>query len=91
MKIVITVMAEGRTLVGVQQEGTDPFIESLQTGNLGEVLAAVPAVVARAVEHFATEPKGKAYVAPTPLPRASAPAKPAAKAAPKQGSMTKMF
>jgi hypothetical protein len=98
MKIVITVMAEGRTLIGVQQDGTDPFIESQHTGNLDEVLKAVPGVVARAVEHFAAQPKGKTYIAPTPLPKASTPAKtPVAKAGPtkpaqpKEGAMTKMF
>lgn len=95
MKVVIQTMAD-RALVGVQDENTDPFLEPVQAATLEEVLAAVPGVVSRARERWATQPRGTAYQAPAPPPRqpvaaSAAPAGPVAPKEPKQGSMTKMF
>ncbi len=97
MKVVIQIMAD-RALVGVQDDNTDPFVEPIQAPALEDVLAAVPAVVARARERWATQPRGAAYQAPAPPPRAPAPAsttaaRPSAatNTEPKPGQMAKMF
>ncbi len=98
MKVVIQMIGD-KALVGVQDDNTDPFVETMQFATLEEVLAAVPRVVVRAKERWATQPKGTAYQAPAPppvnktataarTPTKSAPAKPAA---PKEGQMTAMF
>ncbi len=98
MKVVIQ-MTGDKALVGVQDDNTDPFVETMQGAALENILAAVPAVVAKAKERWATQPRGAAYVAPAPppppprTPVAAAPARvaPAKPAEPKQGGMTKMF
>ena len=95
MKVVIQIMGD-RALVGVQDENTDPFVEPVQAAALEDVLAAVPGIVSRARERWASQPKGAAYQAPAPPPRepvasGAAASRPAAPKEPKQGSMAKMF
>jgi hypothetical protein len=97
MKVVIQ-MTGDKALVGVQDDNTDPFVETMQFATLEEVLAAVPRVVVRAKERWATQPKGVAYQAPAPPPvrtptaaMTSTKATPAKPAAPKEGQMAAMF
>ncbi|KKN39331.1 hypothetical protein LCGC14_0744360 [marine sediment metagenome] len=77
MKVVIQMKGD-RALVGVQGDGTDPVVETLEAASLEELLAAVPGVVARARERWATSPRNPKYVGPPPPPPATpTPGKPA--------------
>lgn len=100
MKLVIQILG-ARALIGVQDDNTDPFVEPVEATEVGVVLTAVPGIVDRAKARWATQPRGAAYVAPTPPPvpprqpvtagaaaARSAPAKPAE---PKVGQMKSMF
>ena len=72
LKVVIQMKGE-RALVGVQGDGTDPVMETLEAGSLEAVLDAVPGIVAQARERWATSPRNPKYVGP-PLPPAPTPA-----------------
>ena len=76
LKVVIY-LKDGRALVGIQGQGTDPVLETLpDVSGLEAALAAVPGVVARARERWATSPRCPAYVGPptepTPAPARAA-------------------
>lgn len=78
LKVVLH-LKEGRALVGIQgrcpelAEGTktDPVLETVSANSLEELLAAVPAMVTRARERWASSPLNPNYqrpVAPAPPP-----------------------
>ncbi len=84
LKVVLQMWGT-RALVGVQGDGTDPVVETLEADSLKKLLAAVPGVVARARERWATSPRNPKYegpppppVAPASSPKLRAPAPPAA-------------
>lgn len=74
LKVVIQMKGD-RALVGVQGTNTDPVVETLPATSLNDVLAAVPEILARARERWATSPKNPAYVGPPPPPVQPAPAR----------------
>ena len=68
LKVVLH-MKGNRTLVGVQGQGTDPLLETVEASTLEEALAAVPGVVARAREGWAASARRPAYVGPPTEPK----------------------
>ncbi|MBA7633849.1 hypothetical protein ES703_41420 [subsurface metagenome] len=64
---------EGKVLVGVQQEGCDPVVKTVE-GNLDAALAQVPEMLTEAQEKWATSPKMPAYKPPAEPKPAAAPA-----------------
>lgn len=66
LKVVVH-LSGGQARVGVQEESTDPVLETLGAGTLEEALAAVPGVVTRARERWAQTPRNPKYEGP-PLP-----------------------
>ena len=80
LKVVVQMKGD-RAVVGVQGDGTDPVVETLEAASLEELLAAVPGVVARARERWATSPRNPKYEGP-PLPPPATPSQPAARRAP---------
>ena len=100
LKVVIHLWGD-RALVGIQQKDCDPVVEPVQGGTLDEVLAAVPGLVARARERWATSPRNPAYQGPPPPPQAprtpdtaprdTAVARSAGRRAAPQGGMNRML
>ena len=93
LKIVIQVKGT-RALVGIQKKDTDPVIEPIEAASVEEILTAVPGILARAREKWATSPKNPKYEGPAiekpPAPvtqRQPVTAKPAASAQNPQKSM----
>jgi hypothetical protein len=91
LKVVIQMKGE-RALVGVQGDGTDPVMETLEAGSLEAVLDAVPGIVAQARERWATSPRNPKYEGP-PAPPAPTPApgQPARRAAAPRVETPRMF
>lgn len=58
-------------LVGVMQDGCDPFIRTV-TGDLAAALEAVPGYLREAQEHWAVSPKNPAHVPAVPAKPAAA-------------------
>ncbi len=80
LKVVLQIWGT-RAIVGIQGTNTDPVVETLETASLEELLAAVPGVLARARERWATSPRNPKYVGPpAPPPATPAPGKPAGRA-----------
>ncbi len=71
LKIVVYVRDSG-AMIGVQQDGTDPIMETSLGANLETALGAVPTVVAMAQKRWETDPKRPAYQGPAPAPRPAA-------------------
>ena len=95
LKVVIHLWGD-RALVGIQQKDCDPVVEPVQAATLQEVLAAVPGLVARARERWATSPRNPAYQGPPPpppppRPQTTAVARPAGRPAAPQGGMSRML
>jgi len=67
LKVVIQMKGD-RALVGVQGTNTDPVVEVLPATSLNDVLSAVPGILARARERWATSPKNPAYQRPPEPP-----------------------
>ena len=89
LKIVVQMKGD-RALVGVQGTNTDPVVETLAATSLNDVLAAIPGILARARERWATSPKNPDYVGPTP-PAAPAPAPSRGLAAPQRTENQQRF
>ena len=68
LKVVIQLKGD-RALVGVQGTNTDPVVEVLAATSLNDVLSAVPGILDRARERWATSPKNPAYKGPPPPPQ----------------------
>ena len=90
LKVVIH-LTEGHASVGVVEgTGKDPFMEAMPAGSLEEVLQAVPGVVGRARERWASSPRNPAYQGPplpAPAPVAPVPARTPVPARPAQRRM----
>lgn len=54
---------DGSVLVGVMQEGCDPFVRTME-GAIEQVMATVPDFLKEAQDKWAVSPKNPAYVAP---------------------------
>ena len=67
LKVVI-LLQEGATIIGLQGEDTDPAMQVMPACPLEEALGAVPEILARARDKWATSPKKPAYVGPQPPP-----------------------
>ena len=67
LKIVIQLKGD-RALVGVQGTNTDPVVETLTATSLNDVLAAIPGILDRAREKWATSPRNPKYEGPPPPP-----------------------
>ena len=68
---------EGKVLMGVQQEGCDPVVKTVE-GNLDAALALVPEILTEAQEKWAISPKMPAYKPPAEPKPAAVPAQKAA-------------
>ncbi len=90
LKVVLQMWGT-RALVGVQGDGTDPVVETLEVDSLKKLLAAVPGVVARARERWATSPRNPKYEGPPPPPAATASPPGRRSPAPKQPETPRMF
>lgn len=86
MKVVLH-FRDGHAMVGVQQKDTDPMWELVPGQTLEEVLGAVPGVVGRARERWATTPRNPKYDGPPPPPRPSPAPTPTRASGPQAGQM----
>lgn len=55
LKVVLQ-FKDGHAVVGVQEKGADPVMEMMPAADLGEALAALPAVLERARARWAQAP-----------------------------------
>lgn len=68
---------EGTVLVGIQQEGCDPVLRTIE-GNFDDALAQVPQILTEAQEKWAGAPRNPAYTPPkTPAKKGTVSATPA--------------
>ena len=71
LKVVIQIKGD-RALVGIQKKDTDPVLETVEVASVEEILTTVPAILVRAREKWAANPKYPKYegppVAPPPAP-----------------------
>lgn len=67
MKIIITTR-NGRTMMGVERNGADPYLEPAPGDRLEDVAAALPDFVQRAREHWSLSPRNPKHFRPNPAP-----------------------
>ena len=77
---VVLLLGDGHARIGVQEEDTDPVMETVEAGDLDEALGAVPAVLNRARGRWEESRRNPAYQGPptAPEPRQTAAATPRA-------------
>lgn len=89
LKVVVH-LKDGRALIGVQEKGTDPVVESLEAGTLEELLGSVPAVLQRARERWSQSPQNPKYEGPPPPPPPTPGPRSARPAQPREGQMARL-
>ncbi|MBI4294665.1 MAG: hypothetical protein HY669_00685 [Chloroflexi bacterium] len=96
LKVVLQ-LKEGHAMVGVQEKDSDPVMERIQAADLPQALAALPAVLERAMARWDQARKNPTYQRP-PEPAMPPPARTAVTAAgagarrqePREGQMQRL-
>ena len=65
LKLIISIR-NGRTMVGVQRNSADPYMETTPATEIEDIAEALPGVVQRAIQKWETNLKNPAYHRPTP-------------------------